>query len=375
MQIKVLLTGATGFVGGDFLYALHHEEAALATQLEITALVRDEAKGQLITQAFPAVKIVVGDMKDAAFTSRLASAADIVMHLAAAANFASIEAVHHGLQQPRGSRKAFHIQVGGASFFAADEIAARATLGSAPASDKLVFDDLDGVPEIRRFVRAHPERRAENYILDETHKGSSSSSSSAEPNNDSGINTAFVVGPLIYGRGRGPVNQRSLQIPELARIALETGKVLKVGAGDNVWATVHVADLSDVFVRLLKRAVDVLSGRDGDQATAEGGAVWGPDAVYLAHVDEVKMGDVAELVAAALAAKQAKVQIAHITPDEADKLAAYGSIMWGTNVRATGRRATELLGWQPRYKDDIAEEVQRVVDEEVERIANVVATA
>lgn len=59
---------------------------------------------------------------------------------------------------------------------------------------------------------------------------------------------------MIYGLGRGPVNQRSIQIPDLAKSTLQYGHGLYVGKGDSMWSNVHVSDISRLILRLVAEA-------------------------------------------------------------------------------------------------------------------------
>lgn len=61
----------------------------------------------------------------------------------------------------------------------------------------------------------------------------------------------MVYGPLIYGKGRGPVNQRSIQIPDLAKATLQHGHGLHLGRGLNAWNTIHISDLTALIVKLV----------------------------------------------------------------------------------------------------------------------------
>jgi hypothetical protein len=48
-----------------------------------------------------------------------------------------------------------------------------------------------------------------------------------------GPKTALIFPPIIYGKGNGPVNQRSIQIPELSRVAIQTRQTVQVGKGES----------------------------------------------------------------------------------------------------------------------------------------------
>lgn len=73
-------------------------------------------------------------------------------------------------------------------------------------------------------------------------------------NNVRDIKTALVFPPIIYGEGRGPINQRSVQIPQLAKSAIETRETVQVGKGESTWSNIHVGDVTDLFVKLIEKA-------------------------------------------------------------------------------------------------------------------------
>lgn len=117
-----------------------------------------------------------------------------------------------------------------------------------------IYDDLKDTFEIRSTIIENPKRVVDNLIL------------AQDP---SKIKTALVVGPLIYGVGRGPVNTRSIQAPEIARITLQQRQGFRLGAGLSCWSNIHSHDLSSLFLALLDAAVD---GRSG---------LWNEDGIYL----------------------------------------------------------------------------------------------
>lgn len=76
----------------------------------------------------------------------------------------------------------------------------------------------------------------------------------------SSLKTALIVGPLIYGVGRGPVNQRSVQAPEIAKATLKLGHGFRLNEGKNAWSNIHVHDLASFVLLLVKAAKN---GKDG----------------------------------------------------------------------------------------------------------------
>lgn len=88
--------------------------------------------------------------------------------------------------------------------------------------------------------------------------------------------TALVFPPLIYGRGRGPVNQRSVQVPELARATLQRRGSCQVGKGLSIWSNVHITDISQIFLKLVEKAV-----------LGEDGKLWNENGLYFAENGEM----------------------------------------------------------------------------------------
>jgi hypothetical protein len=104
-----------------------------------------------------------------------------------------------------------------------------------------IYNDFQGISEIHDILAASPKRAVDHLVR-------------GLPSRNPHVRTAIVYGPLIYGKGRGPVNQRSIQIPDLAKVALQHGRGVHVGRGFNTWSTIHIADLTNLFVRLVIEA-------------------------------------------------------------------------------------------------------------------------
>jgi uncharacterized protein YbjT (DUF2867 family) len=68
-------TGATGYIGGDTLFALYNKHP----DYEYSALVRTEEKAKPVKEAFPNVRIVLGNLDDAKVLEEEAAKADVVI--------------------------------------------------------------------------------------------------------------------------------------------------------------------------------------------------------------------------------------------------------------------------------------------------------
>ena len=83
-----------------------------------------------------------------------------------------------------------------------------------------VYDDWDGIGEVTSMPDSAPHRQADKTVLAAAHE------------HPSRIKTAIVCPPCIYGKGRGPGNQRSIQMPDLTKCILQEKKGFQVGEGN-----------------------------------------------------------------------------------------------------------------------------------------------
>ncbi|KAF2264597.1 NAD(P)-binding protein [Lojkania enalia] len=191
MAPKIFVTGVTGYIGGDTLYALY------TTHIEFTytALVRTQDKGNKIKKAYPNINIILGDLdKSKALEEEIAKAdvviytADVLDHEGAARAIAKGLASRHSNENP-----GFWLHTFG-------------TLTNLPND---VF-----------------QRNVNNIVLEAGKKDSKK------------VKTAIVYPPAIYGF-----------------IHLSKEFISIIGANKVCWSHAHVADLADVFVLLAEPAV------------------------------------------------------------------------------------------------------------------------
>jgi nucleoside-diphosphate-sugar epimerase len=256
----------------------------------------------------------------------------------------------------------YYVQVSGASALAAPEVA-NPSYEPGSASE-IVYDDLSDVSDLVKVLRAHPFRAVDDYILDVHAKSPT-------------VNTALVFPPIIYGPGEGPINQRSIQIPDLSKLTLEKGTGFQVGAGLSRWGNIHVRDLGRIF-----------SGLAGAAAAKEGeGKLWNENGVFLTGIREL-VSTLIPFLGLVLSNrfvqsfKEISQKIAHeavkqgfntneeikvLQKPEADKLLHFGSIMFGTNARSKPRRAAEYLAWAPK-EASLEEEIPRVIADEAKKL-------
>ncbi|KAB8222598.1 hypothetical protein BDV33DRAFT_229421 [Aspergillus novoparasiticus] len=329
---RIFLTGASGYIGGDVLYVLSDKHP----EYDITVLVRDADKGAKISQAYPKVRVVQGEL-DSAVVEEEAQNADVVVNAASAQNNKGAEAVFRGLTSSKRTKPGYWIQVSGATLLSAVDIE-KGVYGE--PSDK-IYSDIDGEQDIKALIHKYAAKRLiDHFILN-------------LPETPLSPKTAVVYPPIIYGRGRGPIKQRSVQIPELARITVQNKTGYQVGRGLSTWSNVHIIDISQIFVTLVEKAV-----------AGEEGPFWNENGIYFAENGAINFAEIGRLVAeeaAKLGLSSASVK--EISDSEANALSGHGGVLWGTNAQEGAQRARKVLGWTPTGKS-LQEEIADTVSAE-----------
>ncbi|KAL8663730.1 MAG: hypothetical protein Q9202_003676 [Teloschistes flavicans] len=336
MAPKIFVTGATGYIGGDALYALMQKHPR---DYDVATLVRNSDKGAQVASQYPSIRLVYGDLDSAETLEEEARKADIVLHFANADHVGAAEALTRGLAAHPSDSPGHIIHTSGTGILLFTDLE-RQIFGEASSK---IYNDLDGVSEVTSLPDFAPHRNVDKIIL---------------ASSDAHVKPAIVCPPTIYGQGRGPGNQRSIQVPQLAKATLQKGHGIQVGAGKTYWTNVHVHDLSDVYTLLVEAA-----------AAGGGKASWGSEGYYFTENGEHQWGDISKLVAAA-AHKQGFIssdKVETLPDKEINELDASGTALWGANSRCRALRARKLLGWSPKRKS-IEEDVPDTVAYEADLI-------
>jgi nucleoside-diphosphate-sugar epimerase len=230
------------------------------------------------------------------------SKADIVLHHADCDHVGSAKAIVAGLS--RSGRKAYLIHTSGTGVLSFEDFESN-TYG---IKREKVYDDWDGIDEVTSIPDVALHRNVDKIIL--------------RSNADSAgnIQSAIVCPPCIYGPGRGPDNQRSMQVYDMAKAALKRMKGFVVNDGVNMWTQVHVQDLSEVYLALVTAALSP----DGGKAT------WNKEGYYFAESGEFCWGDIGRKIGE-IAFKNKLINhdgIDNVTKEEADEMRPMGSYLW-----------------------------------------------
>jgi len=330
-------TGSTGYIGGDALHVI----ATTYPDLEITALARNSDKGAKIASQYPKTKLVYGDLDSTDLLTAEAAKADIIVHTANADHPVAANALVAGLAQRTTPGYLIHTS-GTGSLGTPDHL--RKTFG---VHVEKKYDDWEGIAEVTNLPADYTHVNVDKIIL------------SASEKNPGKIFTAIVCPPCIYGPGRGPDNQRSIQGPDMTKAVLKRGKGFQVGEGKNRWTEVHVQDLSEVFLGLVTSAMQPEGGK----------ATWNDKGFYFAENGEFVWGNIAKKIAEIAADKKLieTAELDSLDEKEADEFRAAGAYLWGTNSRCKALRANKLLGWTPKQKSFV-DTLSELVDEEAKAL-------
>lgn len=306
--MKALVIGASGYIGGSVASKL------IAEEFEVTGTTSSEGRADelRVLGILPAV----GSYKDATFVSELAKDADIVINAADSDARDLVEAILTAL---KGTRKKF-IHTSGSSIVsdtACGEYAEKTYDESSPIT-----------PVPQKVARVAIDR----LILDSAKDG---------------IHTVVICPCMIYGRGLG-MSKESIQIPSMINQAKKSKIARCVGRGLNVWSTVHIEDLVELYALAAKGSV--------------------PSGTFLfAENGEINFKSIAEEIKKSL---ELSAPVKEWPVDDA--VAEWGEGMakfaLGSNSRIRGKVSREL-GWKPT-RNNVLEDVHRMCHAENARVAS-----
>ena len=285
--MKVALTGATGFIGSHVLTEL------LKHGHEVTALVRDDAHADIAGTrgATPAV----ADLYDRSAVASLLGKADGAIHTASPGDATSADldsaVVDAVIDALAGTGKPF-IDISGLWVYGANTSISEESPFDAPA---LVSWKE---PIERRVLGAQ------------------------------GVRGVVIVSSVAYGDGGGAIPGVLLGSPRD-----DAGNLIMLGTGQQHWSTVHVADLADVFRRVL------------DDDSAHGRYVIG-NGLNLT---------VAELTEAAAVAAGAPGAVPGSDDEARARLGGYFADVLLLDQGTGAAKARAELGWHPSHPS-LAEE-------------------
>ncbi|KAF9042759.1 NAD(P)-binding protein [Hymenopellis radicata] len=319
MTLNILLTGATGFVGGTTLATL----LTRGGDVQITCLVRGQERAATIEKKFPGVRAIVADLDDINVVKEAASNADVILHTANADHPKGAQALVDGLEEhyTKTGKKGVLIHSSGTGALADD---ARGQY----ASDK-IYEDLD-CADIRAIPITYVHRATDTVVTSATERGI--------------IRGYVVMPPLIYGRGTGPYSRTSVQLPALIRGALKYGRSPYIGQGLGMWNGVHVQDLVDLYIIIME-----------DALSESPKAPTGDEGYYLCATDTYQWKELAVEIGKRLYAKGVidtpEPYSVTDAKEELDIFGRWSEFAYASNSRSKAGKAYQL-GWKPKHHTD-----------------------
>lgn len=270
---KILLTGASGFIGGTVLTALLNSAASSLRSTPITCLVRGPDRVKLLSSTYgDRVKpVLYGDLDDLETTTAVAAEHDIVINTTLGYHSPSAQALIRGLAQRKAStgRDVWMIHTSGVS-----------NIGDMPISEPHVpvrewndgYDDVYACEKEKEDLVPYPQRTTELGVIDSGLKLD--------------VKTIVIMSPIIYGIGTGLFNKTSIQTYYMNAI-MGIGRAVVVGDGAGAWDHVHVEDLADLYKIVTLEILEgdgksVPTGKKGIIFSANGRHSWAEQAQDIA---------------------------------------------------------------------------------------------
>lgn len=249
---RILLVGATGYIGGTVLHHLITGPDALPSAHTVTLLVRGDDRANKLKQAYGdrVQPILFSSLDDTGPVEEIASQHDIVINAGTGFHPASAVAMVRGLakggrQDSKAGHQPWMIHTSGNSNIC------DAPLTGESHPDRW-FTDADPV-RVYEFEKAederrpYPQRTTELAVLD--------------TDEELGVRAIALQLPDIIGEGSGLFNTSPGVTPLMMQYVLEKGHGFQLGDGTGHVGIVQIDDLADLYVLLVTR---ILAGRDAD---------------------------------------------------------------------------------------------------------------
>ncbi|KAF8066913.1 hypothetical protein FPV67DRAFT_1215028 [Lyophyllum atratum] len=337
MSTNILLTGATGYIGGSVL-SRFLERPDIAS-LNITALVRSPEKAEKLKAL--GVNAVIGSHDDSALVEKLASEADVVISAADADHLEAARATLRGLQNRYKATGNVPILIH--------------TSGTGVLADKAagaysydtVYDDSDP-DQIETLSPQQMHRDVDLEIVAADKQGY--------------VKTYIILPSTIYGIATGKLvdhgiqNPHSIQIPALIDASLDRGQGGMVGQGKNLWPNVNIEEVADLYLVLY------------DSIKTNPATGHGREGFYFGENGEHNLYDVGKAVSEALVAigKGKSAEPTTFTQEEINKYFG-GSPYLGSNSRCRASRS-RAIGWKPvKTTADMMASIKAEVEASIKR--------
>ncbi len=213
-QLKIFLTGATGYIGGSVAVKL------IDAGHQVLGLTRSKEKAQQLEKM--GIKPVVGSLTNSKLLIEATQQSNAVINAADSDNPWVVTTI---LPVLNGTNKLF-IQTSGSSLVGDKAVGNK--------SELIFNEDTPFHPALEKVGRI----AINEGVLAAAQQG---------------VHSIVLCHSLIYGQGQG-IHTESIQIPELIKLAQKTGKASHIGKGQNIWSHVHIDDVADLYLLAIENA-------------------------------------------------------------------------------------------------------------------------
>ncbi|CAI0648521.1 unnamed protein product [Colletotrichum noveboracense] len=344
---KILLLGATGYIGGSVLHHLlcHPSLTSAMTSINpITTPIRgspDQVAKLIENYGSRVNPLLISSLDDVDAITEIASKHDIVINAGSGFHPPSAEGVVLGLAKRKAETAApvWVIHTSGCSNISDNPV-------TGVGRPDVEYDDANSV-EVFAFEEAenktewYAQRASELIVL--------------RTGDDLNVNAVSIQAPIIFGTGTGLFQQAGLMIPLTMAFVLEQGYAFSCGDGTGVFDWVHIADLADLYVLCVLNIIQtggehIPTGKRGIIFPAVGRALATDVARKCLDLAFAKGNLPKEGTPQAKETRQLDLE------DAAAKLAA-GNIAvtektYAGHRKMKGTIARRKLGWKPIHLDD-----------------------
>lgn len=182
--------------------------------------------------------------------------------------------------------------------------------------------------------------------------------------NSDAVKIAILCPPLIYGKGSGAGNTQTIQIPTLVDMTLSEGFAPVVGDGKNEWDYVHIDDLADLFLKLFNATQDPSKNANPE--------IFGANGYFYVPYGTLNFTKIAERAAEEIKKQGylADVPVKRVTLAEQKKLKGFQpvAVSLGQNSKGVAERASKYLGWAPKERISVEDDVAEVVSQRAKQL-------
>ncbi|KAJ8072715.1 hypothetical protein PM082_016274 [Marasmius tenuissimus] len=353
-RTKILVTGATGYIGGAVVDKFLARPDA--PSLDIRAVVRSPEKGEKL-KAF-GITPIIGSHDDEDLMVKAASQVDVVLAMADSDDLAAAKATLKGLKKrfEETGKQPILINTSGTGTLA-DDAAGMYTTDT-------VYDDADP-DQIETLPYTKIHRNVDLEIVAADKEGIAYVCCVEGPLHlvSPGYIRSYIILPsTIYSIAQGPLyearisNPHSIQVPALIKAAIDRRQAGMVGNGVNVWPNVDIHELADLYSILYN---SIIKNPDGTGHGREG--------YYFGANGEHSLLDVCRSIGEALVdlGIATSPKPTSFTKEEIDKYFG-GSNFSENNSRCRANRS-KSIGWQPKKT---TEDLLKSIRPEVQAMTN-----